>query len=620
MIVLNPSRWRNRIRMSIVILVPVLAAVIYFNYFRGTQPGPEQVAADNPFPLTPIASSLYSNTGPDARYVGSARCRDCHEDRHESFRHTGMGRSMAPVDLAREPVDASFEHPPSRRIYEVLRRDGQFWHRESLVSNGREKLVLAELPMSYVVGSGRHSLTYVGEAEGFLVESPLTWYSRSNKWGMSPGYDDPKQPGFQRAVGGECLFCHAGRIEVADGSYNRVRIIEAAIACERCHGPGSIHIARHMDRPNAPREAGHTADATIVNPARLTLELREAVCQQCHLRPTSIVVARGRSLSDFRPGLPLQDFLQAYVLESPDAAMTVVSHVEQMHESKCHKASGQLTCLTCHSPHSEPPPARAVAHYTAACLTCHHIEQCKVEELRRKQESPENDCVQCHMPRAPTEIPHLAFTHHRIGRHTKPAAVLPIGDTVSLRPFLNELRMSPIDQRRSLGLGYVEAAERETSPARSNTYRERAFGLLSGVWDEGLRDPLVSVSLARLQAAAGRDVTVFAEEALTHQELTGQERCNALYLSAEKGIKDGRYEEALPLARELTRLRRHAMDWLLLSECLGRQGDDRAAISAMETATRINPRLWAVHKHLANYYRQHNDPAKAIWHEQRAIP
>lgn len=380
-----PFLWRNR---GLLLLVAFLVASVVVLAFIRTRSRPEPPRTEDPFPLTPLATSPYLNTGLDARYIGSAKCRECHEHRHESFRHTGMGRSMAAVDPSREPADTRFEHPSSRRAYEVERLDGQIRHRELLLPSGPEKIVLTELPMTYVVGSGSHSLTYVADMDGYLVESPLTWYSRANKWGMSPGYDSPRQPGFQRAVGGECLFCHAGRFEVLDGSYNRVHIVEAAIGCERCHGPGSLHVARHAREPAVTVEAEHAADMTIVNPARLSRNLAESICQQCHLRPTSLVTARGRSQTDFRPGLPLEDYVQAYLLEAPDAVMTVVGHVEQMHESACYKASGRLTCLTCHSPHSEPSPAQAVAHYTQACLRCHGKEACKVDAHSATRSAP----------------------------------------------------------------------------------------------------------------------------------------------------------------------------------------------------------------------------------------
>src|SRR5206468_1983426 len=123
--------------------------------------------------------------------------------------------------------------------------DGRLWHRELLMGTGTADVVLAEYPVKYVVGSGRHSRTYLVEAEGFLVESPVTWYTAKKNWKMSPGYDAPDNPGFERAAGEGCLSCHAGRAEAIGVSLHRMTIHEGAIACERCHGPGSLHTERH---------------------------------------------------------------------------------------------------------------------------------------------------------------------------------------------------------------------------------------------------------------------------------------------------------------------------------------------------------------------------------------
>src|SRR5262245_20247548 len=100
-------------------------------------------------PLPPPPSP-FLNTGPDARYVGSDACYPCHDDRRASFRATGMGRSMAEADPAREPPDAAFDHPPSKRRYQVYRKDGRLWHRESLLGAGPPQVVLAEYPVRYV--------------------------------------------------------------------------------------------------------------------------------------------------------------------------------------------------------------------------------------------------------------------------------------------------------------------------------------------------------------------------------------------------------------------------------------------------------------------------------------
>src|SRR5262249_38622948 len=234
-------------------------------------------------------SSPFLNARPGVEYVGSAACVRCHEGHAASFHRTGMGRSMAPVDLRREPPDGGYDHTPSQRRYQVVRKGGQMRHRELLLTEGKEEVVLSDFPVTYVVGSGRHSLTYLAEVDGFLVESPVTWYAAKKAWGMSPGYDSPTQMGFEGFVGEGCLTCHAGRAEAIDGSLHRMKIAGAAIGCERCHGPGALHAERHREKHPA---AG--VDDTIVNPARLPRDLAEAVCSQCHLRSSATILARGR--------------------------------------------------------------------------------------------------------------------------------------------------------------------------------------------------------------------------------------------------------------------------------------------------------------------------------------
>src|SRR5688572_788245 len=81
----------------------------------------------------PARKSEFLNTGPEVKYVGSEACRNCHAEHTETFRHSAMGRSMSEIDLTREPPDATFDHPLSKRRYEVRRRDRKLWHRELLL-------------------------------------------------------------------------------------------------------------------------------------------------------------------------------------------------------------------------------------------------------------------------------------------------------------------------------------------------------------------------------------------------------------------------------------------------------------------------------------------------------
>ena len=67
------------------------------------------------------------------------------------------------------------------------------------------------------------------------------------------------------------------------------------------------------------------------------------------------------------------------------------------------------------------------------------------------------------MPRGDTDIPHIAFSNHRIGRHSAmpPAS----GHTGALVPADDESHFDPDERRRNLGLAYVLLARTRASAA-----------------------------------------------------------------------------------------------------------------------------------------------------------
>ena len=581
--------------------------------------------ATEPTKVVAAAESPYKNIRPDVQKVGSQACVACHEAEHASFLHTGMGRSMAEVDITREPPDGAFDHPPTRCRYEVYRKDGQMWHRELLLTDGLAEVVLQEHPVKYVCGSGHHSLTYLVEEDGFLVESPITWYTSRKAWGISPGYDHPQYTGFEREVGETCLFCHSGQIKALGKSLHRMQITEATIGCEQCHGPGELHVKRHEQKETDPGRAAGDIDDTIVNPARLSRELAEAVCQQCHLRAGASVLAKGKTFFDFRPGQRLSEYRQDYELDTPSKEMKVVGHVEQMHQSRCYQQSKTFSCLTCHNPHSEPEGKEVAAHYIQVCTSCHEPSACRVSESRRRKESPQNDCVACHMPRTATDIPHLAFTHHRVAIH-EPAektagAPSPPQSAGALRPMFDISHLSESEQKRSLGLAYFELAGNEADAGSRRHYQQQALDLLSQVRSSREVDGAMDVLLARLRLQAGLpDVQRYVQSALSDPELTGQDLCNALFLAADFQFQQRRYQEALSTLESLNRLRRNNTQWLLTAQCEKALGNEAAHEQALLIAASINPRLWKVHQQLAEIYRQRGDEQRATFHDVRAVP
>jgi hypothetical protein len=222
------------------------------------------------------------------------------------------------------------------------------------------------------------------------------------------------------------------------------------------------------------------------------------------------------------------------------------------------------------------------------------------------------------MPRSATEIPHLAFTHHRIAVHDRAAPVGKGGG--GLVAFADLSRFSDSDQRRSLGLAYLESSDRAKDRWTVEAHRLRARELLSGVHAEGLPDPTVLAALARIRFYDGVGGALeLADAALADPALRASDRCNVLFLRADALFLERRHAEAAAALRELVKLRRHAADWLMLADCERALGHTDAWPTALEMAARIDPRNRRAHAALAEHHERRGNAEKAQWHRARAM-
>jgi predicted CXXCH cytochrome family protein len=555
------------------------------------------------FDLPPLSSSPYLNTLPSAFYVGLKTCAECHEDQYRTYRLTAHSEALNDVDSGREPPDGSYTH--AGLTYTVYRQNGQFRQRQAARDQAGNEYAAVDVPMRYRVGSGHHTRSYFIEEDGFLAESPITWYVSRHAWDMSPGYDAPGgNVGFQRPAEASCLFCHVGRLASPQGAFQHFTVLEEAIGCERCHGPGSLHVAEMRALPAGSKP--NKSAPTIVHPKRLSRRLAEAICAQCHLNLDAGVNVRGRVMEDFRPGLPLSDFSIDYRFDQQDDLMKVVGHIDQLHQSKCYQGSEKLTCTTCHDPHTSSGPKEKHVHYLQVCMNCHTEAGCGLEVGERLRRNPSNDCVACHMPRVGTDIPHIAFTHHRIGIHegesqkNQSPARSP-NRVPELVPVEDVSRFSELDRQRNLGLAYFAVSQEH--PEYRETYRERARQLLEGVRSSGLPDPEVPGILAFLyQRSDPQRAVDLAREAVASDKFSPKLRVNSLFLIAGISMQMNQLDSARNALDQLIGERRMAKDWGMLGMCRQRHGDLAGAVSAFEKAAAINPFLPQIHFALAQAY------------------
>ena len=298
--------------------------------------------------------------------------------------------------------------------------------------------------------------------------------------------------------------------------------------------------------------------------------------------------------------------------------MSVVGHVEQLRLSKCYQQS-EMDCTTCHHLHAEPLDEDPVALYRSRCLECHNEDGCGLDLGERQRQSEADNCMQCHMPRGPTDIPHFAFTHHRIGIHQEndeEPTELAVGQLV---PMDNIDHLPPADQQRCLALAYLTLADSEKGQRHAEIYNKRGLDSLYDLHERGLRDPEVEAALAwgfwRLDP---RRCIEHAQTALRGEPLTPMTRRDALSVLARTYVDTGQYQQAVATLEQLARLQRDAVDSALLARCLSRLGKVNEAIEAAQLAASIEPNRPDLQEFLAMLHDGRGEKEQAAAHWERA--
>jgi predicted CXXCH cytochrome family protein len=552
------------------------------------------------------AGSPYENTRPGVGYVGDLECARCHGEIAAAYREHPMGRSLAAVGGAGggegPPIGAAAGLPFEFKgvQYSIDRRDSRVLHRAVRRGQDGRELAAVEAEVRYALGSGTRGIAYLIERDGYLFQSPIGWFAQKRRWDISPGYGSANpRPNFDRAIQRGCLFCHTNQVHSVAGTINRYEtpIFENhAIGCERCHGPGALHVSRGG--------VSTGLDPTIVNPARLEPRLRESVCQQCHLQGWFRFPRAGRDTFDFRPGLPLHRFLAVFVREQSDPdRMELIGQVEQMESSRCFRESeGRLGCTSCHDPHRLPPPAAKAEYYRGRCLQCHEQRGCALGAEERRSRGPGEDCVACHMPRpAVADVPHTLTTDHRIPRDAATPRTKPSGPSTALglppefipRDYHWDAMTEEerCEAARDMGVALeVAAQELLASPAAARRAAARAVPMLEAAVRDRPDDHRARESLGFALGMLDR----LAEARQNYEEVLRREpgREMALPYLARTLSGLGRPDLAARALHEVISVNPWRSDYrLALARSRAQAGDWQGAESACREALRLNPEL-----------------------------
>lgn len=398
-------------RFSLFLFLGFIVALVVFELSCNNE-NTEKVETEMP---------KWRNLSDSAKYVGIQTCVKCHADKFETFQHTGMGKSFGEADTFRSSAtftsNSIIYDKFSDYYYRPYTLNNSLWLQEYRLSKG-DTIYSNTRQISYIIGSGHHTNSHIINVNGYLYQAPATFYVQKGLWDLPPGFENGHNSRWSRALSTECISCHNAYPESIEGSFNKYKKIPEGIDCERCHGPGSMHVEEKLRGIMV--DVKHDTDFSIVNPKKLPYNLQIDVCQRCHLQGNT-VLKPGKSFLDFRPGMKLSSVMDVYmpVFEGDKQGFLMAAHAERLHKSKCfletRKKTGTeaLNCITCHNPHISVKET-STNIFNSKCMNCHTADHSCREKLDvRKNVS--NNCVRCHMVKSsPVDIPHVTITDHNI--------------------------------------------------------------------------------------------------------------------------------------------------------------------------------------------------------------
>ncbi len=355
-----------------------------------------------------------------ARYAGSARCRDCHEEFYRLWSTSHHGLAMQPFTtrLARAQLT------PQKQDIVV---GGHRYRAEVGAGQVRETTGtgVVDHPIAYVLGGKNVYYFLTPYLRGRLQVLPVAYDLGHKEWydvaasGLRHFTDVSEvavrwtQP--ELTFNTSCYACHVSQLtsnyDPAADSY-RTTWGEPGINCETCHGPGQEHI--RVMRQAGPGKS--PAGPKLIVTRQFTHEQKNDMCAPCHARMSPLT-------EGFRPGDRYFDSFDLIGVESrdfyPDGRDLGENYTfTSWRQSPCVK-SGQLDCLHCHTSSGRyrfKDPAKA----EQACLPCHED---KVRGVLAHSHHPQGKttCTDCHMPK--TQFARMVRSDHSM-RPPTPAATV----------------------------------------------------------------------------------------------------------------------------------------------------------------------------------------------------
>jgi predicted CXXCH cytochrome family protein len=325
------------------------------------------------------------STQANAQYVGSTTCKTCHPAMYARWTKTRMANvvrdpKVSPdailPDLTKTDPLVTFTKDDIAFVY------GSKWKQRYFTKKGDDYFPLgAQWDITHQMW------------RAYKVAPNTDWWTKF--------YPDDNM---QRPTGPLCDGCHSVNYNIQTKT-----VTEWNVGCEKCHGPGSVHVAQ-------------PSRLNITNPARLDSMQATNVCIQCHSQgqPLSNPI-QGRYYDwpvGFRAGLDLKDFwkLEEYKLGEQTFTHFAdgTAHKNRMQGNDFVQSAMYthgVSCNSCHDVHGTKNNADLLKPANVLCLECHgpkspngpHAPTIEAH-THHASNSAGNECVSCHMPKIEQQL------------------------------------------------------------------------------------------------------------------------------------------------------------------------------------------------------------------------
>ena len=562
-------------------------------------------------------------------YIGSAQCRECHEEFHGLWATSHHGLAMQPYtpEFAEKHLTsqtAAIEVGEASYTAYVSVDEG--YVRE--LADGKQK----DYPILHALG-GKNVHYFLCQLDrGRLQTLPVAYNVHTKQWYDMAGsgvrhFSDRTDAPYHwtdppYTFNTSCHACHVSQLstnyDLASDTY-RTTWKEPGINCETCHGPASEHLRVCREAPeNSPpsdlrlkvitQERGYTAHQV------------SATCAGCHARMSPITKSPELG-EDFYDHYDLTTFEHPdFYPDGRDLGENYTYTSWQM--SPCVK-EGDLDCLHCHTSSGRYRFANP-ENANDACLPCHEdrVEDV-VSHARHKPDSEANRCVSCHMPL--TRFAAMQRSDHSM-RPPMPAATLALGspNACNLCHTDKEASWADVHVREWHENDYQEEPLRVAElidSARKQDWK-RLPEMLEFLEDKE-HDETFANSLVRLLRACpdGRQWPVL--ESLATNDTSPLVRASAVAALGD-ALTPERVDTLVRATKDpyrLVRVRAAAALAPVTGEMVNTEDQKHVSAAKAEymVAMSARPDDWASHYNLGLYYASRNDLDNAIRAYETAI-